>query len=297
MKIFRLYLFFFIALVLLSQSCVAPSLSKAQSLFSATVVTDNLSQLGLEGVDFEQLYPIDKEVQLADRPDVNYNRVLELLNKALEKEDRLRKDKLLGTAVVLRSLTHFQLDNYEAASIDAERAQQLFEQSPELITEGGRDLALAYAIGPIIGNAQLFDSLEDWQLDEDEELPEALEASNIYSSIDLLIGTESSEAMMPIRIVDQLKLARSKVIDSKDTEIYLQNQILASLMNWKRILDVQNTMARVANIFQDQPSTFERWQERKNDVVDNLGLELVRLLDLAGEDDPSYLQWADIITP
>ncbi|MEM6879235.1 MAG: hypothetical protein AAF544_11790 [Bacteroidota bacterium] len=297
MKIFRLYLFFFIALVLLSQSCVAPSLSKAQSLFSATVVTDNLSQLGLEGVDFEQLYPIDKEVQLADRPDVNYNRVLELLNKALEKEDRLRKDKLLGTAVVLRSLTHFQLDNYEAASTDAERAQQLFEQSPELITEGGRDLALAYAIGPIIGNAQLFDSLEDWQLDEDEELPEALEASNIYSSIDLLIGTESSEAMMPIRIVDQLKLARSKVIDSKDTEIYLQNQILASLMNWKRILDVQNTMARVANIFQDQPSTFERWQERKNDVVDNLGLELVRLLDLAGEDDPSYLQWADIITP
>ncbi|MEM8586122.1 MAG: hypothetical protein AAGF87_17750 [Bacteroidota bacterium] len=297
MKTFRLYLFLFVAAAFLSQSCVAPSLTKAQSLFSTTVEADNRSQLLLDGIDFEQLYPIEEEVQLADRSEVNYNRILELLDEALEKEGRLRKDKLLGTAYVLRALTHFQLDDYENAATDAERAQQLFEQSPELITEGGRDLALSYAMGPMIGNAQLFERLQDWQLDEDEDLPEALEASSIYSSIDLSIGTEISDRMTPERIVVQLRQARAKVIESKDTEIYLQNQILASLMNWKRTLDVQNTMARVANIFQDEPSTFELWQERKNAVVGDLAAELAILLDLAGEDHPSYLQWTGLIAP
>lgn len=218
----------------------------------------------------------------------------EQLTKALRKPDRLRRDGLLGNTHLLLGLTEFQLGNYPAARQQAIAARTVFAEAqttPE--TDGGRDLALAYALEELIVFEQLADSIEILV-----GLPVVQAADSNRTTLAIasfydrrLLDEEPGDLLAAL---DGIDFARAKATASPETVLYLLNTQMAALQNARTLLDRYLIVGQRSFTFrrrgQALADRFHRAEARLNEIVDTYRRELLTTAP-DGENDPAYRMW------
>lgn len=285
-------------LLVLTAGCNAVNYSKAQGAFSRGTELKNIEEAGLNfgasGVSLAKLYDFSK----MDIPEGNAKQQFEYaktqLNKALKKKASLRKDGLLANAYVLLALTEYQLQNYDAAKEQAAAARTIFNEDASSGREdGGRDLALSYAIDPMITITQLYDSIKILN-----ELPVVMDADSNKTTTLVAdfyrrrISEENNGSLeSALKAVD---FAIGKTINTKETTQYLRNYEMAGLLNNRSLLDKflvagqqSGTFRRKGQALQDQ---FRNAESHLDELVETYRKKLLEASP-KGEQDVFYRFW------
>jgi len=180
-------------------------LREAQDAFNDAAVAESACR-------FDPLHPLVQgnasdavSQMLAAR--CNYARALSTLNQ-LENEDaqRLREDKLLGTALTLKALSQWRLGDYEGALRTAEKTQA--EAQDQVYS---RDLALLKALPGLIKAEQGYEKVTKKQPFKDVE--------------ELLVG--------PRGAVNDLRGARGCIDKDHPVQVYLIQAQLAAYRTYQ----------------------------------------------------------------
>lgn len=294
------YLLFLTASVFLffSSSCGLTNYAKAKTAFNKGVELQNLKEAGVyfagSGVNLSSLYSFDEAGATIGDAKAQFQEAKKRLTKALTKKPKLRKNDLLANTFVLLALTELQLGNQQAAKDQAINARTVFEEDGDnAINDGGRDLALSFAIDPMVTINQLYDSILILT-----ELPVVMNGDSnattllIADFFDRRISNNANNSLESALAATDFAI--SKVSNTPETVQYLRNYEMAALLNNRRLLDrflvvgqQSGTFRRLGESLQNQFFTAEN---RLDELVEDYRLKLLDISPL-GENDPYYRFW------
>ncbi|PHI19146.1 hypothetical protein CEQ90_14650 [Lewinellaceae bacterium SD302] len=295
----KLHILVLLALWLfLANGCTTARYAKARKSFNYGTELRNQEEAGVNftgsGTDLSTLYEFDENEVPAGNAEAQFTKARQELTKALLQKRKLRASGLLANAFVLLALTEFQLGNTEEAKAQAMNARTIFDENGANATnDGGRDLALSYAIDPMVTINELYDSILILT-----RLPIVMDGDSNATTLaiaDFYARRISSEANNSLEgALRATDFAISKVNNTRETIQYLRNYEMAALLNNRRLLDKflvagqqSGTFRRVGDVLMDQ---FLFVENRLDELVEDYRLKLLEVSPL-GENDPYYRFW------
>ncbi|HOY18136.1 MAG TPA: hypothetical protein PLC89_12600 [Haliscomenobacter sp.] len=255
-----------LGILVIIQGCAQLNyLDQAQNAFNQGATLESNRNFG-EQPNLEQPFAAGSQAMSFATPDLCYQLAYAQVNKALEKESKLKADGVLANAQALRALSAWKLGLYQQASESALAAKIALQDSDVALP---RESAMMTALEGLIQADQAYAAVQKFKLENQSRstTPNASEALSMMENVkkqyeeNIVNFSGTGRIEKSLAVLDQ---AKKEIPERADIQTYFIMSQLAALKSWLDNLDQIYSLLKTFG-FANTNNDLKRWFDQENE--------------------------------
>ena len=285
-----------LCILVILQGCAKLNyLDQAQNAFNQGATLESNRSFG-EQPNLEQPFAAGSQAMSFATPDLCYQLAYAQVNKALEKESKLKADGVLANAQALRALSAWKLGLYQQASESALAAKIALKDSAVPLP---RESAMMTALEGLIQADQAYAAVQKFKQENQSRstTPNASEALSMMENVkkqyeeNIISFNGTGKVEKSLAVLDQ---AKKEIPERADIQTYFIMSQLAALKTWLDNLDQIYSLLKTFG-FANTNNDLKRWFDQENErYAQKRNLYMAQLAPLLPrqKENVLYKRWA-----